>query len=64
MAKKGELKITSADKEEERWRVESDARLIQDYAKLKADSKRYEKAIKFIKEQKNELTKILKSKEV
>ena len=49
---------------EERWQIESDARLIQDYAKLKADSKRYEKAIKFIKEQKNELTKILKSKEV
>lgn len=49
---------------EERWQIESDARIIQDYAKLKADSKRYEKAIKFIKEQKNELTKILKSKEV
>lgn len=56
-------KETEAEREE-RWQIESDARLIQDYAKLKADSKRYEKAIKFIKEQKNELTKILKSKEV
>lgn len=49
---------------EERWRAESDARLIQDYASLKADSKRYNNALKYIKEQKNELTKILKSKEV
>lgn len=56
-------KETEAEREE-RWQIESDARLIQDYAKLKSDSKRYEKALKFIKEQKNELTKILKSKEV
>lgn len=56
-------KETEAEREE-RWQMESDARLIQDYAKLKSDSKRYEKALKFIKEQKNELTKILKSKEV
>ncbi len=57
-------KETEAMKEEERWRAESDARLIQDYASLKADSKRYNNALKYIKEQKNELTKILKSKEV
>lgn len=56
-------KETEAEREE-RWRAESDARLIQDYASLKADSKRYNKALKYIKEQKNELTKILKSKEV
>lgn len=56
-------KETEAMKEE-RWRAESDARLIQDYASLKADSKRYNNALKYIKEQKNELTKILKSKEV
>ncbi len=56
-------KETEAEREE-RWRAESDARLIQDYASLKADSKRYNNALKYIKEQKNELTKILKSKEV
>lgn len=56
-------KETEAEREE-RWRIESDARLIQDYASLKADSKRYNNALKYIKEQKNELTKILKSKEV
>lgn len=56
-------KETEAEREE-RWRIESDARLIQDYAKLKSEPERYKKAIKFIKEQQNELTKILKSKEV
>lgn len=56
-------KETEAEREE-RWRAESDARLIQDYAKLKSEPERYKKAIKFIKEQQNELTKILKSKEV
>lgn len=59
MAKKEVVNI-----EEEKWRVEADARLIQDYAKLKSEPERYKKAIKFIKEQQNELTKILKSKEV
>lgn len=59
MAKKEEVII-----EEEKWRIESDARLILDYAKLKSEPERYKKAIKFIKEQQNELTKILKSKEV
>ena len=52
------------DAEEAKWQAESDARLIQEYVKLKADSKRYEAALKVIKIQKNELTKILKSKEV
>lgn len=56
--------MAKKETEEERWRAESDARLIQDYASLKADSKRYNNALKYIKEQKNELTKILKSKEV
>ena len=59
MAKKEEVRV-----EEEKWRIESDARLIQDYAKLKSEPERYKKVIKFIKEQQNELTKILKSKEV
>lgn len=56
--------MTKETKQEERWQAESDARVIQDYARLKADKTRYEKALKIIKEQKNELAKILKSKEV
>lgn len=49
--------------DEEKWRAESDADTIRAYAKLKADSKRYEAAVKVLKAQKNELTKILKNKE-
>lgn len=49
--------------EEARWEAERDAGIIQEYAKIKADSKRYNKALKVIRTQKNELAKILKSKE-
>lgn len=47
---------------EARWQAESDARTIQEYAKLKADTERYNAALKVIKAQKNELAKILKEK--
>lgn len=47
---------------EDRWQAESDARTIQEYAKLKADTERYNVALKLIKAQKNELAKILKEK--
>ena len=50
--------------EEEKWRIEEDARLIQRYAELIRDKKRFEKAKKFLKEQQNAIAKILKSKEV
>lgn len=53
----------SEDAEMEKWRAESDADTIRAYAKLKSDSKRYEAAVKVLKAQKNELTKILKNKE-
>lgn len=53
----------SEDAEMEKWRAEDDARTIREYAKLKADAKRYKKAVEVIKAQKNELTKILKNKE-
>lgn len=47
-------------KEDEKWRIEADARLIRDYAELISDKTRYEKAKNFLKEQQNALTKILK----
>ena len=55
--------MTKKMTDEERWRAEDDARTIREYAKLKADAKRYKKAVEVIKAQKNELTKILKNKE-
>lgn len=55
--------MAKKETEELRWEAESDARVIQEYAKIKADSKRYKRALEVIRTQKNELAKILKSKE-
>ena len=50
-------------KQEDKWQIEDDARTISRYAELVAKPDRFKKAKKFIKEQQNALTKILKSKE-
>lgn len=57
------VKKVQETKEENKWQIEDDARLISRYAELVANTERFEKAKKFIKEQQNALTKILKSKE-
>lgn len=58
------IKKVEAIKEEDKWRIEDDARLITRYAELIADKERFAKAKNFLKEQQNALTRILKSKEV
>ena len=59
------VKVKKAEevKEENKWQIKDDARLISSYAELVANPERFEKAKKFIKEQQNALAKILKSKE-
>lgn len=58
------VKVKKAEEvKEDKWQIEDDARLISRYAELVANPERFEKAKKFIKEQQNALTKILKSKE-
>jgi hypothetical protein len=58
------VKVKKAEEvKEDKWQIEDDARTILRYAELVAKPERFEKAKKFIKEQQNALTKILKSKE-
>lgn len=57
------VKKVQETKQEDKWQIEDDARIISRYAELLASPERFKKAKKFIKEQQNALAKVLKSKE-